>query len=64
MTVEEHDPLTLLGGLNETERKHVPKRLYTAGDVSLLQRVPRVAIIGSRNASPAGLEKARDRLTG
>lgn len=49
----------LLGGLNETERKHAPDSLFVAGDISLLRKGPRVSIIGSRKASKDGLAKAR-----
>jgi len=48
----------LLAGLNETERKHAPEFLYTAGNVEFLQCAPRVSIIGSRDASRNGYEKA------
>jgi len=53
----DYEPVKLLGSLNETESKHVPKRLYAAGDVELLRRSPRVAVIGSRNASAQGIQK-------
>jgi len=48
----------LLGALNETERIHAPKRLWTAGDCSLLRVRPRIAIVGARAASPQGVEIA------
>jgi len=49
----------LLGPLNEVEKKFAPALLYVAGDVSILERAPRVSIVGSRKASPAGLARAR-----
>src|SRR5262245_31788677 len=52
-------PDSLLGPLSETERVHAPKRLWIAGDRSLLRARPRVAVVGARAASPEGLETAR-----
>jgi len=49
---------SLLGTLNEVERKHAPDRLYFRGDPSLLRLGPRVAIVGSREASDAGMARA------
>lgn len=49
-------PEQLLGPLNEHERKHAPERLFIAGDLSLAKR-PRVSIVGSRQASEAGLRR-------
>jgi DNA processing protein len=54
----EFSPAQLLGPLNEVEQKNAPSRLFVAGDVALLQ-YPRVAIVGSRKASEAGLRRAR-----
>ena len=51
---------SLLGPLNETERKYAPKQLFAAGDVGLLKRRPRVSLIGSRKASPEALELTRE----
>jgi len=48
----------LVGALNEVERKNVPKTLYGRGDRSLLRQGPRVAIVGSRAATPDGLRRA------
>lgn len=48
----------LLGPLNEVEAKFAPKRLFVMGDRGLLSSSPRVAIIGSRKASEAGLRRA------
>lgn len=48
----------LLGGLNEIERKNAPEKLYFRGDPSLFRQTPRVAIVGSRNATPEGLRRA------
>jgi DNA processing protein len=49
----------LLGPLNDIEQKNAPAQLFAQGDASLLRRNPRVAVVGSRNASPAGIERAR-----
>ena len=48
----------LLGPLNEVERKHAPDTLYLAGDDQLLRTGPRVAVVGTRNASAEGLRRA------
>jgi len=49
----------LLGPLNDVEQKNAPPRLFVEGDVSLLEAGARVAIVGSRKASPEGLGRAR-----
>lgn len=51
------DPVRVMGGLNEFERRHSPEVLYAAGDVSLLQAAARVAVVGSRNASLPGRKR-------
>lgn len=48
-----------LGPLGPIEEKHAPDVLYTAGDVSLLTEGTRIAIVGSRNASPEGMKRTR-----
>lgn len=48
----------LLGVLNDVERKNAPERLYYLGDRELFRVSPRVAIVGSRKASEAGLRRA------
>jgi DNA processing protein len=59
--IETWNPEKLLGPLNDVEEKYAPKELFTAGDVSLLQGPPRVAVIGTRRPSGKGLRRA-DRL--
>lgn len=54
-----YSPDELLGPLNEVERENAPARLYVAGALSLLKLGTRVAIVGSRKASPVGLKRAR-----
>lgn len=54
----ERTPEELLGPLNDVERKNAPRRLYLLGDPTLLERVPRVSIVGSRKASAPGLDRA------
>lgn len=49
----------LLGQLNEIEAKNAPSELYLAGDPALLTVGQRVAIVGSRRASPEGVARAR-----
>ncbi len=52
-------PEVLLGQLNEVEAKHAPETLFASGDVDMLRFAARVAIVGSRKASPEGLRRAR-----
>lgn len=47
----------ILDPLNEVEKKYVPKELYVSGDTSLLRQSPRVAVVGSRKASRAALDR-------
>jgi DNA processing protein len=51
-------PDELLGPLNEVERKFAPAMIHVEGSVSLLSSGRRVAIVGSRKASDAGLKRA------
>ncbi|MBI5853011.1 MAG: DNA-protecting protein DprA [Planctomycetes bacterium] len=51
-------PEDLLRPLNEAEQKHAPKELFVAGDSGLLRSGPAVSIVGSREATPAGLARA------
>ena len=48
----------LLGPLNEVEKKNAPAELFVTGDVGLLRSGPRVAVVGSREASKEGLARA------
>ncbi len=50
----------LLGPLNEFEQVKLPPELHYAGDLKLLRATPRIAIVGSRNASAAGLDRTRE----
>jgi DNA processing protein len=45
--------------LNEVEQKNAPARFFAAGDLRLVRGGTRVAIIGTRKASPEGLRRAR-----
>jgi len=49
----------LIRPLNDVEAKNAPKQVYVAGKISIPITAPRVAIIGSRKATPQGLETAR-----
>lgn len=55
----ESTPEALLGALNEVERKNAPSHLFLAGDTRLLVEGRRVSVVGSREASTQGLERAR-----
>lgn len=61
--VVELDPAEVMGGLNEYEKRHAPERLWASGDTGLLAAPARVAVVGSRKASPAGLKRVA-RLVG
>ena len=52
-------PADVLGALNDVEEKHAPKPLFYAGDRSLLERSPRVSVVGWRKATPEGLRRAQ-----
>lgn len=49
----------LLGPLNAVEQKFAPELLWTRGDVGLLLRHPRVAIVGTRSPSTEGERRTR-----
>lgn len=59
MITMESTPEALLGALNEVEKKNAPAHLFVAGDTRLLVEGRRVSVVGSREASPQGLERAR-----
>lgn len=48
----------LLGQLSVTERRYAPAQVWLAGESSLARSPHRVAIVGSRKASAAGLRRA------
>lgn len=49
----------LLGPLNAVEKKFAPATLWTKGDVRLLMRHPRVAVVGTRSPSADGERRTR-----
>ncbi len=53
-------PEELLGPLNDVERKFAPNKLFTAGPMEIPLPKPRVAIVGSRKASPKGLDATEE----
>lgn len=60
--VAEHPSVTpteILGSLNDIETKYAAKLLYFSGQIDLLQRGPRVSVVGSRKASAEGLRRAQ-----
>ena len=57
MTIAPWAPEDLLRPLNEAEQKHAPKELFVAGAHALLRSGPAVSIVGSREATPAGLAR-------
>jgi DNA processing protein len=50
--------LDYLGPPTAVEFRYAPGTLYAAGDVELLRAARKVAIVGSREASPEGLRRA------
>ena len=48
----------LIGPLNNVEKKYSPKQLYVVGQLPIPLTSPRVSVIGSRKASPKGLNAA------
>ncbi|WP_419165446.1 DNA-processing protein DprA [Candidatus Palauibacter sp.] len=48
----------ILGELTPVEQKLAPSFLHVAGHVDLLRTSPKVAVVGSRRASPEGLTNA------
>jgi DNA processing protein len=59
MEHKETTPASLLGPLNDVEKKHAPQVLFVAGDPSLLRERGRVSIVGSRAASADGIQRAK-----
>ncbi len=57
--MHEFQTTEFLARLNEVEAKNAPDQLFIAGDQSLLTEGRRVAVVGSRKASPEGLARAR-----
>jgi DNA processing protein len=51
-------PAEILGDLNDVEAKCAPRNLFIRGNRDLLERGPRVSVVGSREASPDGLKRA------
>ncbi len=51
-------PESVLGPLNDFERRYLPEQLFLAGDQSLLQSRPRVSIVGARRATDDGIRRA------
>lgn len=49
----------LLGPLNAVEQKFAPPILWTKGDTALLERHPRVAVVGTRSPSAEGERRTR-----
>lgn len=53
----------ILGLLNSVEQKYAPETLFMSGDLGILSVGARVAIVGSRKASPEGLARAKKLAT-
>lgn len=49
----------LITARNEVEQKHLPKELFTVGDVSLLTAGKRVSVVGTRRPSEDGARRAK-----
>ena len=48
----EHSIQDLLGELTPVHKRIAPPTLYVAGDVELVRQSPKVAVVGSRKATP------------
>lgn len=59
MVGQRFETQSLLWPFNEQEQKFAPRDLFVAGETELLRAGPCVAIVGSRKASPLGLDRAR-----
>lgn len=57
-SIPQYSPEGLLGPLNPVEQHNAPQWLYVAGDLGVLRAGSRVSIVGSREASPVGLQRA------
>jgi len=59
LKISTYVPSTLLGRpLNDIEAKYAPSRLHVSGPMNVPIPRPRVAIVGSREATPQGIEDA------
>ena len=58
IVISNHTLEELLGPLNDAEKKFAPKKIYVAGKLQIPLQSPRAAVIGSREASPEGLNAA------
>ena len=58
-TLSHAQPEELLGPLTDLARRAAPRELHLRGDRALLESGTRVAVVGSRKASPQGLEWTR-----
>jgi DNA processing protein len=50
---------SLIGPLNDIEKKFAPQWLYIAGDKRIIKHPSRVSIIGTRTPSQTGIENAQ-----
>lgn len=57
------EPASAIGSLNDVESRNAPDLLFIQGDESLLSSGPKVSIVGARQASAAGLARARSLAT-
>lgn len=48
----------LIGELSPIHKRIAPQTLYVTGDVELVRQSPKVAVVGSRKATPEGLDNA------
>jgi DNA processing protein len=57
--IQEWAPDELLGPLNDVEGRNAPPRLFTRGDTSFLREGARIAVVGSRKATPEAVRRAQ-----
>jgi len=59
MSICHHDARDLIGARNEIESKHIPKDIFSLGDISLLTKGHRVSVVGTRKPSTDGIRRAK-----
>ena len=57
--IQQLKTLEIIGPLNDFERKHAPEEFFVEGNKALLTEGIRVAVVGSRKASDAGIRRAQ-----
>lgn len=56
--IQKYTSEQLLNSLNKIEKRHAPEQLFVAGNVDILRKAGRIAVIGSREATLFGQRRA------